>query len=910
MAFYTLFAYEASAGSGKTFALVIRYISLLYLDAHPASILALTFTNKAANEMKARITSVLKELHQPKRAAELQELSRILDIEEERILARRHEILQRYLGADLKISTIDKFLTRILRKFSLHLGLMPDFSTDARGVEEEVIDRFIKETIRHERYGSLRRFARFEAKKMKDIFDYFKSFYTREHEIRFEQRSCENQLKLERMILKKVKELKKSMFRCKSLSESGKKALNIEDVEALLSQTWLTKESLAEYRYFKKCFEPSMDEDFFELKSLIRRYFIAKECYFKNELSILYHIYKNARRYENITRSSLAFDDVSNMVYELLRREVTNEFLYFRLDAKIDHVLIDEFQDTNILQFRILEPIIDEISAGVGTGDFKSFFYVGDVKQSIYRFRGGAKELFYFLQHHYGIETEILNVNYRSYAKIVDFVNEVFEEKISHYTPQRSNDSRSRGFVGIYENEDVAKQVQWCVEKLLEGGVLAENVAILTQTNDDAFMIRSQLLKHHPTLQIVTETSVKLIHKPKVAAVIELLKFLYFDERLFLVNFLTIIGLSWQERPDLSDLSIHMPLARLIKTIIGKFELFEGDSDLLLLVELAQNYIDIEAFLFDVEKIDQDAPGNRIEGIRILTVHKSKGLEFDHVIVADRIKRPNNRGDAMLFEYEDIELKEYYFRFSKREYVDERYKNAWEKERKLSEEDRLNVQYVAFTRAKKSLFVCKKEKSSEFENLRLQIQERGGIEPDRHEKSSRSVPPLVYKPISVGSQEKQRSEKSEEAKDLPSVHFGIAMHYMLELMGDFDLRMLDQAYWGMRNRFAAILDESEIEDIKTRIVRLMEDSQFRRLTEGRCLHEQPLFYREELRVVDLLVEKEDRIIIIDYKSGGERRSEHRIQVQNYKEAISKIESKSVEGWICYLHREKIEWVQV
>jgi len=910
MAFYTLFAYEASAGSGKTFALVIRYISLLYLDAHPASILALTFTNKAANEMKSRITAVLKELHLPKRESELNELSRILDTDTEKILARRREVLERYLRADLKISTIDKFLTRILRKFSLHLGLMPDFSTDAQGVEEEVADRFIKEVIRQERYGSLRRFARFEAKKMQDIFDYFRLFYTRDHEITFSSRECENQIVLEKMILEKTSELKEAMLRCKGLSRSAKEALNVDSIETLMGKTWITKESLADFRYFKKCYEPAHDTLFFELKSLLERYFTAKECYFKNELAALYRIYKAARRYENINRSTLAFDDVSSMVYELLRQEITNDFLYFRLDAKIDHILIDEFQDTNILQFRILEPIIDEISAGIGTGDFKSFFYVGDVKQSIYRFRGGAKELFYFLQRHYGIRTEILNVNYRSYGRIVDFVNELFATRMPHYTPQQSNDPASRGFVGVYEGEEITEQVRKCLDRLIEKGVLSENIAILTQTNEDAFTIKSALLEHRPTLQIVTETTVKLIHKPKVAAVIELLKYLYFKERLYLANFLTIIGRSWEERPDLSTFSVHQPPPLLIKSVIERFDLFEGDPDLLLLMELAQEYPDIETFLFDAEKIDQDAPGNTNAGIRILTVHKSKGLEFDHVIVADRIKRPNNRSDSMLFEYEDIELKAFYFRFSKREYVDEAYREAKEKERKLSEEDRLNAHYVAFTRAKKSLLICKKERSSDFARLELQTTERGEIEADIQKSVPRKIPPLDYKPISLGSQEKPRSEKGDEAIDLPSVHFGTAMHYMLELMGAFDPEALDQAYWGMRNRFAAVLGEHEMEDIKARIEQLIRDPKFRELTKGECLHEQPLLYRNELRVIDLLVEKSDRSIVIDYKSGQERRSVHRLQVQNYKEAITQIKSRPVEGWLCYLHRDAIEWIQV
>ena len=85
-------AYEASAGSGKTFALTIRYISLLFLGANGGSILAITFTNKAANEMQERIFSTLKELHLPKREAQLKELCSILEETPQNILSKQEKV--------------------------------------------------------------------------------------------------------------------------------------------------------------------------------------------------------------------------------------------------------------------------------------------------------------------------------------------------------------------------------------------------------------------------------------------------------------------------------------------------------------------------------------------------------------------------------------------------------------------------------------------------------------------------------------------------------------------------------------------------------------------------------------------------------------------------------------------------
>ncbi len=911
MAFHRLFAYEASAGSGKTFALVIRYISLLYRGADPSTILALTFTNKAANEMQSRITAVLSELHLPERDAEREALAKVLECSAEQITARREEILRLYLGADLKISTIDAFFAHILRSFSLYMELMPDFTIDARGVEREVLGRFVQKTLRHGLYTKLIEFALFSERSMTDLFEeYFESFYAIDHELPVSVMECESPQKMERLALERFEQLKKALLACGDLSESGQKALRIESVSEILNATWLARDSLGAYRYFRKCFRKEMDRPFFALKEALVRYMRARECYYKNELFKLYDLYKKARRHENRTRSMVAFDDVSNMVYELLRERIDNDFLYFRLDARIEHILIDEFQDTNVQQFRILEPLIDEIASGIGTGTFKSFFYVGDVKQSIYRFRGGKKELFGFLRDHYGIHMERLNVNYRSASRIVAFVNELFERAMPYYTPQESKEERDGGYVAVEETEDLCASVYAHLQRLRDAGAHSERIAILVQTNDDAYTIKSYLLEHDPTLKVTTETSVPLLHKPKVAAVVELLKYLYFQERYYLANFLTLIGLSWQTCPDLQGLSTALALPLLIRHIIERFDLYSGEPDLLALIELAHDYPDIEAFLFDLDRIDAEAPDGGQEGVRILTVHKSKGLEFAHVIVADKIKKTPPDRRRLFFRYDAIELKKLYLRFSKREVVDEEYKEAWEEETRLVAEDRLNAHYVAFTRAQRSLIICYKPKESSFAMLGLHPTVRGEIEPDPPMCSAPQRKPLKYRPISVGAQEKPRNEQSREPLDLPSIHFGIALHYMLELLHDTDEGTIEEAWWGMVNRYAMVLDRKELEEIRRRVELLVADPRYQGLRSGICRHEQPVVYRGELRVIDMLVEREEGFVVVDYKSGHEKRSEHRRQVAGYLEAVSAIEGKSARGWLCYLHPERIEWVEV
>ncbi|XPV54807.1 MAG: UvrD-helicase domain-containing protein [Halarcobacter ebronensis] len=131
----------------------------------------------------------------------------------------------------------------------------------------------------------------------------------------------------------------------------------------------------------------------------------------------------------NRAKNYLHFNDISNICYELLSTKIDKEFLYFRLDSNFSHILIDEFQDTSLLQYKILQPLIEEI---LSSSEFKTFFYVGDTKQSIYRFRGGKRELFdYVLKTNPMVNVEVLNTNFRSCEKVVNYVNQSFNNLVS-----------------------------------------------------------------------------------------------------------------------------------------------------------------------------------------------------------------------------------------------------------------------------------------------------------------------------------------------------------------------------------------------------------------------------------------------------------------------------------------------
>lgn len=904
MTFKPYLAYEASAGSGKTFALVIRYISLLYLGAKPSTILALTFTNKAANEMQERINHVLSELHLERRDAERKAIAQSIGITEEEIIKRRDALHLAYLKSDLKISTIDKFFGQILRKFSLHLGLMPDFQIEAERDEIVFIETFLKQCIAQDKYKDLVRFAALESKKLGSIFTFLDYLYAKDAEIAEVEFLAPEKID-EKTILHTLSLLQELFFACDALSDAARKALMTENIDELLDKSWIVRDTL-EYHYFKKCYTPRADELLHELQNRLQQYLLSKERFLLSSYVSLYKLYKETKLALAKQTNELGFDDVTNAVFTLLRQNIDSEFLYFRLDAKIDHVLIDEFQDTNVIQYKILEPILDEIRSGVGTKTFKTLFYVGDVKQSIYRFRGGAKELFSHTKEAYDVTLEALTTNYRSSAKIVEFVNDTFRSQITGYKDQLFIGDKEKGFIKVETTDTLLESVIENTLWLIDQGIDANDIAILTYTNDAAFDIEEGLLRERPNLRITTQTTAKLINAPMVASVISFLKYLYFKEDLFKADFLTAIGLKWDTPIETIHFSKYKDLLSLVKQIIVEFKLFNEDASLLKFLEVIANYKDIEAFLFEADKLSIDAPSKKEDGIRIMTIHKSKGLEFEHVLLCDRFKKKNADRSSLIFSYQDIELQNIYVRMTNRAAFDPDYAQALEAEKKLAHEDLLNLLYVAFTRAKSSLVICKNDKDSSFESLSLEDGVQGNLTASEKTFTSSQSTPLTYTPIQIGRQEtKSSSDEEQQSNNFEAIQFGLALHYLLESMESFDHTSLQPAFWAMQNRFGLQLSQTRLAEVQERIERLISHDPFLALVDGTHYKEQPIAYNKELKQLDLLVEKEDRWVIIDYKTSPSRQSAHVTQVHHYKKAMSEILDKPVEAYLCYIRENEI-----
>ncbi|RUM73761.1 MAG: RecB-like helicase, partial [Sulfurovum sp.] len=175
MSFQPFLAYSASAGSGKTFALSVRYLSLLFMGESPASILAATFTNKAAAEMRQRVIKYLRTLREDEMF--LQEIATQTGLSPEALLQKQPEVLARFLSTPSYIVTLDSFFVSILRAASLELGIEPDFVTKEEG-EEMLEVLFLEEVDQGGRLGALVRLAMdIEDKRFAKIFALMQDFY-------------------------------------------------------------------------------------------------------------------------------------------------------------------------------------------------------------------------------------------------------------------------------------------------------------------------------------------------------------------------------------------------------------------------------------------------------------------------------------------------------------------------------------------------------------------------------------------------------------------------------------------------------------------------------------------------------------------------------------------------------------
>lgn len=908
-----LLCLNASAGSGKTYRLVLRYLELLFLGAKPSEILTLTFTKKAAKEMEERIAKSIGEIYQHRNDRDYINKLECISIKDKndfgKLQEKIHQIYHSFLKEDLKITTIDSFFQRILKSFCWYVGVEYDFEIQSDD-REKIIEIFLTNLDNQQLQGILNLCIQGQLRidsviSFCDFLDSLKEMLEKELFIYPTKEGHKQQaMEYARRIQATYQDTKGEIH----------SALEFDDIESLLQKgkTWLTKERLQDYRGFSKI--PFRDEDFRGLKEALVGVFVEDEAKYLENLYGIFVLYLKAKQEYYKQTNTLSFNAVTSKVYELLlQKQIDKNFLYFRLDSTISHILIDEFQDTSVLQYEILKPMIDEIKSGEGAKRFlRSFFYVGDIKQSIYRFRGGNSELFKIAAQ--GMQEESLKINYRSAKNIVEFVNETFSNKIEGFVPQESN-SKIKGFVQVYiqEKEAILSQVATSIRELLEVGAKEEEIAILTFDNDCVVEIAEFLQEEG--FKVVVDTSAKLIFHNEVRALIEFLKYLIFENPKFCAEFFMLLGLEKENLEQYFYLKTQKP-SKVLLEIMQRYKIASLSAKKFL--EYSLEYLSIEELLEKVESLQSDIVSSDFFGIRIMTIHKSKGLEFNNVLIIDDI-RAKNRSGNVFFEFKEngVEIKRIFWRSNElRMQIDKEYQKALLKENILKEKDLKNQLYVALTRAKNTMQIILLDQKSRFESLGLQLMQKGELKQAILEIKSANLEDSLaqnkdfecfahnQKSLeSLGRQKQmQIAQKEDLIGEVGAVYYGIALHFVMEqkiknqLEDSLILTLL-------LNKIGFYIEKKILEKIINHCKILLNHSSFIEIMgKGKVKCEVPFLINGRQKRLDLLIIGDNEAFVIDYKSGMQREI-YKMQVLEYMQSVNLILQKPTYGFIFYTEGE-------
>ncbi len=941
-------ALKASAGSGKTFALSVRFLALLFKGANPSEILTLTFTKKATAEMKERILDYLKILQKENLENEnekeksqniLKELEEKYHLNPDLVRNSAPKIYQRFLNAEIRISTIDAFFQSILRKFCWFVGLSANFEVneDTKAHQQQLNEGFLS-ALNSEQLEELSVF-------IAQCLSY--DNYTSDSIL---ERLCSLKNKLylfdpnkkepafdEEGFLEKLRSLNQQIQNIETASDKAKTAIKCDDFRGFLnsSLTWLEKKS--EYQFFKKFKDeiPTLESECEEIENDLKRYYEARESALFKKFPKFIQLYDKATS----KIQALDFDAIKDKVHALLNgyEELPAEFFYFRLDSKIAHILIDEFQDTSLNDYKILAPFIDEIKAGIGQAKWhRSVFFVGDVKQSIYAFRGSFSSLFESVAKDFYHDN--LQFNHRSSPLIINYVNTIFKKAyqnsptayLEQKYPKASNNKHvTDGYVKVSlvadERELLLEQILQEAQNLLEHRIEPKDITILCATNDDALEIKNYLQERLSEICPSTESSANLSQFVESKIIKNALKYALAEEPYKPFYKHSVLKLAGYLHDDAIALAGFNPKKESVAGFVWKvMELFElyGECAQICL-ELAVGCEDADGFL---EKLEAKKIASfNLKGAQIMTIHKSKGMQFPYVIVCERLGKPkSNNSNQFLEEYNGTELLRLYYRMKNREVVDKDYARALDEEEAAKDHEETNVYYVAFTRAELGLIVVAKDKDQKKdkkesknkgmrEKLDLFPLEEGTIVPVISSQKEPLIASVLIKPHAYGEQIQEIEEEPsdyEKNNDQEAINFGIALHKGLEYQYAYNIpKKSVLEYLNYHHGFYG-LDYQALEES----LELFEnDAKIQALFKNLALKGEAAFLFEGVvsRIDVLLWDRGQNLYVLDYKSSQNYQQSHKAQVSHYA-AFLKTQAPhfKIQAGIIYAHKRLLEklWV--
>jgi ATP-dependent helicase/nuclease subunit A len=1072
---------SASAGSGKTYRITSEYLRLLFKNPkNYKHILAVTFTNKATEEMKTRILSELYSLANNEKSNQLEMLMKEFNLNEIETRKNARTILNTILHnySRFSISTIDSFFQRIIKSFARETGLQFNFEVelDSSAVLEKASEQML-EKLRDDK-TLLDWLVQFAEDRIEDgkKWDFKEEILKLGRELFNEQfnsfpASFHDKLK-DREALKAFQ---KTLFNSSKVFENQMKEYGINGLK-LISQHGL---HVSDFKYgirgsvgsyFTKLSKGNTDEP----GSYVRNGYESIDNWLPKDKEIaqrlitladagLYTLLKNSMDYYNqnypmyksvaeVLKSFYTLGILSDLSTEMSLYATENNifvlaqsgsflkaiidendapFIYEKTGQTYSHFMIDEFQDTSGVQWFNFKPLLNN-----SLSESHHCMVVGDVKQSIYRWRNSdwkimSQQLSSDMAEH-GLLHSNLEYNWRSKPNIIKFNNSFFEtsskflqallndqipekfDKIETSTIENlittayenctqqipENKNSNTGFVQIQFlpnekkdwNENVLQGIPEILNKIQDSGYSLNDIAILVRTASEGrsiidFLNRYKELmpENHPyRYNVLSNESAFLKNASAIDFIIKLLKFTILPEdsvnaAALAYDYLSMTIPDAIQESDMnhlfSPLNVlpsdfienidnykYLPTSELFEKIISIFKLHKNSSDLPFLQSFhdsitdfeAHNTSSIQAFLEHWEEKKSNlsvSVSDNQDAIRVMTIHKSKGLEFANVIIPYCNWSLDHAGlnAPTIWCSSDIEP------FNQLEFLPLKYSQALSKsvfihdyllEKSQSFVDNLNLLYVAFTRAAHNLYAFapvpgKAEKvnsvgnllfavlqltsqlqNNQFPSLTLtefwknetQSFEVGSIckKENIHVSEIHEIPLNTYTSNDLKEKLKQRFNSqdfwnTDESEKSTGRNYGNLMHRLfqsIETLNDIE-KAVDSLI------FAGLLKNNERSDLIHEVTKKINEKPYSDWFNGswKIINEAGIIIpKQAMQRPDRVMIKNNKTLVVDYKFGLKQRASYNSQVKRYMEYLNNMGYSNVEGLVWYVNLNLLDKV--
>lgn len=789
---------KASAGTGKTYTLSIEILALLLKGVPIKEVLAVTFTKKATAEIRERVLRQLDELiafldNKQNDAKYLYEAlkNKGCELSVEKVIKTKEALLIN--KSDFRVMTLDAFIHSIFSTLIAPYLHIEDFVVINSDINEECINETLELIFTDS--NKKKKLVKLISlnKKMKNLSNY-KAFI----EIAISKRFVLEKIPLSEETVQpcfsSLKRIIDSIFDLIT-SEKGSsfeyinnnvfkeykpsigldtfKKMVLDDYKGILKMTnFWSKIKL-------KSIQEDLNDSFIEFKQgladiIFKLRIVELTANLKEMLAVVFSEYDSLKfRKKMFTHQDISYYtykylyNADNSLIDLDRGDVQNIF-YELLSSRISYLLIDEFQDTSVLQWNILFPLIREISSG----GYGGVICVGDDKQAIYGWREGERELLNSLLSIMNLPTEkmlFLNKSYRSSMSVISFINSFFSKVSSlidwDYREVECNKKEEEGYVELHLNKNDKKEhnledeVELLVSRfhdlITKNLITAQDSVMLFRTNKEMEMAGVALKKRG--IPFVLESASSIFDHKAIKPVIYLLEYIVSKEVLRIFDFIRsdYMGYSLQQISELlkdfkdtnyqyddileiknivdflDNLDLEIPIEQVIIKILTKFNAstvftqVHDQKNIRKFIEIVRDMritlrdrLSLSELLqeFNKKRTSEDFRQVGLESsdsVQLMTIHKSKGMEFNNVFFMWNLTSSGSGKGSnylVLSEYNDTfnQIEEGFILFPEDEIVIENHKtksHLHKNNKKKEFQEIINNLYVALTRAKQKLFV-------------------------------------------------------------------------------------------------------------------------------------------------------------------------------------------------------------